>query len=114
MTDGTPIYAGARIVGSVAGDTFHKRVKGSIHQLRRPRGWALDAQSLTDAEAAGATKVAIHDLETGATYEASIDHIRRDGFVISRGFGRQIALPLERWSVTRLGDPVQLSLFEVA
>jgi hypothetical protein len=104
-------------VGHVEGAVFRKTVRGSVHMLRRPPAWALDLQSLADAEAAGATAVEIHDRETGLTYWATIASIRRYGFPLNRGHGAQVGLVLERWQVRRRGEPVaeQLSLFrEVA
>ena len=116
-TDGAPrqpvpIRVAGRVVGVVDGDTFTKRVRGSIHQLRTPRAWCLDLRSLDDAEAAGAVRVEIHDVESGCVYRADIALIRRRGFRVSRGFGVQVALPLELWAVTRPGQPAarQLSL----
>lgn len=110
-----PIFAQGKAVGVVRGATFVKRVRASIHQLRKPPAWALDAQSLADAERAGAVRVQICDSENDTTYTASIADIRRRGFTVNRGYGLQIALPLELWAVTRPGEPVarQLALLGV-
>ncbi len=80
--------------------------------LRKPRAWALDCQSLDDAEALGARQVEVHDTESGLTYRASVALIRARGFQFDRGFGRQIALPLDQWNMERPGAPkaVQLGL----
>ena len=88
-------------------------MKASRHMLRKPRAWALDIQSLVDAEALGAHTVAIEDIETAQTYSAPMSLIRRFGFVFDRGHGRQIGLPLEQWAVTGGEVPLQLSLLEV-
>jgi len=102
-TDGIPIRAGGQIVGRVTGDRFIKRLKGSRHMLREPRGWALDADSLSDAERFGAREVAIIDVETDITYSATVERIRAKGFKFDRGFGLQIALPLRHWAVEQPG-----------
>lgn len=109
----TAIFAAGKIVGFVKDGVFHKSVRASRHMLRRPLAWALDLQSLKDAEAAGARRVALHDRESGRVYEAAISLIRQRGFVFNRGHGQQIGLPLAHWHVVRAGVR-QLTLFEVA
>ena len=110
---GTQIYAQGRVVGYVRDGTLYKSVRSSVHMLRRPLAWALDTQSLLDAESAGARFVELHDRDTGKQYRASIDTIRRRGFVFDRGHGRQIGLALDLWTVHRPGEPTteQLSLW---
>jgi len=93
------IRAGAKVVGHVEGERFVKKVSASKHQLRSPRGWALDVQSLQDAEKAGAKTVELRDTETGNTYAASIALIRAKGIRLNRGWGEQIACPLTMWQV---------------
>jgi len=78
--------------------------------LRQPKGWALDCQSLEDAEAKGARKVEIEDTESGLTYSASVALIRSKGVAIDRKFGFQIALPLHYWTVNETGGIRQLEL----
>ena len=114
--DDRSVHARGKVVGRVSGGVFRKRVRGSRHMLRNPRAWALDTQSLLDAERLGARVVAITDTETGRTFSASVALIRWRGFTFDRGHGRQIALPLGFWTVTARGQgvPVQLSLLEVA
>ena len=112
---GVPIRVGGKIVGEVRNGFFAKRVRASQHMLRIPKAWALDVQSVADAEAAGAMTVRITDIETKRSYEASITLLRSDkAFVFDRGFGRQLALPLEHWRVEDPTGPRQLRLLEVA
>lgn len=105
----TPIYAAGRIVGYVAGATFFKRVFGSKHFLRRPRAIALDVQSIYDAQDAGATMAEITDGETGRVYRVALDVMLRDGFHFNRGWGAQVALPVDDFDRPDLGE--QLDLF---
>jgi hypothetical protein len=100
----TPIHAGNRVIGKVSGNTFYKHIRGSVHILRTPRAIALDVGSLEQAERAGAVNVQVTDTETGTAYRSSIEHIRRAGFDLDRGFGSQIALPIEGWATIRRGD----------
>jgi hypothetical protein len=113
MSNYTLIHAGSKVVGKVVGETFQKTIHGSKHFLRTPPAIALDFQSLIEAEKAGARKIQIFDLESQKTYHASIEHIRRVGFELNRGFGKQLALSLDEWIVTRVGGLYgeQLNLF---
>ena len=92
------------IVGKVRGNIFHKTVYASRHFLRTPPAIALDIGSLDQAERGGAIGVHVLDLESGTIYKASIAHIRRVGFEIDQGFGRQIALALKGWTISRCGE----------
>lgn len=108
--DGIPIRAGGQVVGRVIGDRFVKRVRGSIHRLTTPPGWALDSQSLSDAVGLGASVVEIVDVETDTIYAAPIERILSKGFRFNRGHGCQICLSLQSWTTHRPGQPQQLSL----
>ena len=102
-TNSTPIRAGTKVIGHVEGDKFIKRVRGSKHMLRQPRGWALDILSLGDAERMGARTVEIEDTESGLTYSTSIALVWSKGLRLNRGFGDQIALPLHLFTMSEAG-----------
>lgn len=110
--------------GRVSGDTWHKRVKGSVHQRRTPPSWCVDTADLDAAEALGVRLVDIHDLETFWHYYATPATIRRLGFVFDLKHGEQVGLSLEHWRGTAAdalalapkpeppaSGPVQLGLF---
>lgn len=107
----TQIWVGKQVVGEVRGRVFRKTVRSSNGMLRKPRGWALDVQSLHDAEAAGARLVELYDREMGLTYRAAIAKIWSDGFQFDRGYGRQIGLTLDGWQVEVPGQANQMQLF---
>lgn len=111
-----PIFrSDGKVIGTVEGQTFRKVVR-SIHQLRTPPAWALSIFSIDQAERSGASRVEIFNLDTKTCYRASIELIRRDGFPIERGgYEPQIALPLDKWQISRPGAPwiTQAALFEV-
>ena len=108
----TAIYSNSgKKIGRVQGDIFYKSIHGSKHMLRTPPGLAVDLQALLDAEQAGADRIVITDTETGTQYRADISRLKKRGFTFDRGFGRQIALPLDAWITERRGAPVQLALF---
>jgi hypothetical protein len=95
---------GDKPVARLCGRTLCKVVKGSVHQLRKPPAWAIDAAVLEQARRDGALVVEVLDTETGVTYWAAISAFRRWGFDVDRGCGRQIALPLARWQLERGDD----------
>lgn len=87
--------------GRVERDVWTKSVRGSVHMLKVPRGWALDVADLDGAEALGAWLVHLHDLEQLVNHWATIATIRARGFAFDRGHGRQVGLGLEHWRPTR-------------
>jgi endonuclease YncB( thermonuclease family) len=102
MSNGDLIHVKNKVVGLINGDTFHKRVKASKHFLKRPPAICFDVSTIEDAEAKGAEHVCVTDRETWKVYHARIDTVKDKGFTMNRGFGEQIALPLNRWSPTRV------------
>jgi hypothetical protein len=92
---------GNKPVASLCGRVLQKRVRGSVHMLRRPPAWAIDAAIFERARKDGALVVEVYDVETGKTYWAAISAFKRWGIEIDRGHGRQVALPLGRWQVER-------------
>ena len=97
-----PIYlrGTTKPVGRVDGIWFIKSVRASVHFLRVPmHALAFDVSTLEDAAAAGATAVAVTDLETGRVYRQRIATILQHGFEVRRGFGRQVALPLASYGI---------------
>lgn len=108
--DSTTIRVNGKIVGEVRDNKFSKRLRASKHMLREPKGWAVDVQSLGDAERLGAFEVQIEDVESGAVYTASIERMLTKGFRFDRGHGSQVCLPLKYWTAERPGEPQQLTL----
>ena len=108
-----PVYAGGKAVGHVKGDVFYKSIHGSKHILKRPPSIAISCDALNQAETAGALKIVITDQETGTQYHCTIAHLRRAGFELDRGFGQQLALPLDGWIRTSKGEGLlsQLPMF---
>jgi hypothetical protein len=113
--------------GELHGDVYSKTVSGSIHRLKRPPAWAVDARDLVEAERRGAVRIEICDLETQITYTATIEQFRARALPVNRGYGPQLALELRDWTYTaplktggvlavKVSDPRprprQISLFE--
>lgn len=97
-------------VASLCGHVLRKRVRASIHQLRRPPSWAVDLEILRKAMADGARMVEIEDTETGRVFVADIRLFDLYGFTFNRGFGVQVGLPLTYWRVEAV-DARQPTLF---
>ena len=112
--------------GHLSGDVWVKTVKGSEHRLQVPPGWAVDVADFKTALSRGARLLCIRDLEAGRAYWARLDTIAAHGFVLQRGFGEQLGLPLAHWMPDRDGTeahtvtepastpteaPLQLGLF---
>jgi hypothetical protein len=92
------IHLGKRVVGKVKGDVFIKSVKASKHFLHFPPAIAFDVDSLRQAGEAGEHSVRVIDTESRRVYLSPISTIWAKGIEVDRGYGRQIALPLEFWS----------------
>lgn len=68
------------------------------HKLKKPPGWALDRKHLEVAQQLGVSHIRLVMVD-GTTYETSLDNFVAYSFAVSRGFGDQAALTLDRWSV---------------
>lgn len=97
----------------MAGGVFCKTVSARRHFLRTPPAICLGAQSLQDAEAAGAQRVDILDTDTGRTYRASIATCRRYGRPLDRGHGAQLAIPLGQWALDDPASPYRQLAFDM-
>jgi len=101
-----------QVVASLEGRTLRKRVRGSLHQLRRPPAWCVDVAIFVQARKDGATQVEVLDVETRRIYRAAVDAFDRFGFRFNRGHGDQVGLALCYWQV-ETQDTRQMLLFEV-
>jgi hypothetical protein len=79
-----------------------KKVRGSVHMLKRPESWAVDAADLADAIDHGIATIAIVDTETQKRYTVTAWLFDQKGIRINRGHGDQVALPLRYWQVEEL------------
>jgi len=95
--------ASGQPVASLSGRTLRKRVRGSLHQLRQPPAWAIDMQILEAARRDGAEFVEVADVESRKVYKAPILAFFLHGIHINRGFGQQIALPINFWRIETPG-----------
>lgn len=93
--------------------TLSRRAHSTKHFLRRPAAIALDADSY-DQHRAQFDLVEVYDLDTQRTYRISARDFDAYRFVVDRGYGRQYAVCLNRWTVIDPhAKPEQLTLLEV-
>lgn len=98
-------------VATLEGQILRKRVRASVHMLRRPPGWAIDRSILEAARRDGAVAIEVFDIETRKVFTAPINAFEKHGVHFNRGFGDQVALPLQYWRVEVFGLR-QLALWE--
>ena len=92
-----------RVVAVLQGHVLRKRAVGSMHMLRQPPAWAVDAEILEAAKRDGATQVEVVDVESHKTYRAPLDAFFVHGFRFNRGHGDQMGLALCYWRVEAAG-----------
>lgn len=88
-----------KVVGVVSGGVFRRHCK-SRGFLRVPPGIAFLRDNLVEAQSLGASRVEVKDDESGVVYAAEIGDVLAHGFKVERGFGLQVALPLDKFTVT--------------
>ncbi len=96
-----------QIGGVIFGDVLRKTIQ-TRHLLRKPPAIAIDVEVLATAEQRGVLHCEVQDTESGVTYDAPLADFWTFGFLLDRGFGKQQALPLQRWRKTIPGTPAQL------
>lgn len=99
------IYAQGKVVGSVEDGILRKRVNSKIHFLKIPPAIALDAAMLQEAVELGASEIEIYDRDSDVVFSSSVDFFRENSFPVNRGFGEQLAMPIERWRAISSQQP---------
>lgn len=69
-----------------------------MHQLQRPPAWATDEAHLALMRDYGARGLRLHTVD-GVVWTARLEAFEEFGIPLSRGYGRQVALPLRHWEV---------------
>lgn len=93
------IYLNGKAVGYVRRGVFRKTVNSSRHFLRTPPAICYDRSTLSDAEAAGATRLEVRDADTNFSYSAPLAVFWAHCFPVLRGHGDQVGMHLDYWSV---------------
>lgn len=101
---------GGRSAGRVIAGTLRKSISASRHLLKKPPAIAFDVSVLEDAARLGAVRVEVRDTESGTVYRAELADFWQYALRLNRGFGKQLALPLNRWRVRGTTPDGQLPL----
>ena len=105
-----PVRVGNRVVGHIEDGVFHKKVKGSRHQLKVPPAWCISSEAFDEYILPDCSQIVIEDQESGMTYRVSTAAFQRHCFRIERGaFEPQLGLTMRHWSVERPGEARQLT-----
>ena len=99
-----------KAVGSVIGKKFIKKLDSRKHFLKVPPAIAFDVSSINKAERYGATILSVFDTHKKVFYTAQIKSLQENGMNINRGFGSQIALPLQFWKKESGDEQNQMEL----
>jgi hypothetical protein len=91
-----------KVVATFSNGTVYKRVSGKEHQLQSPPAWTYDIVVLEQADKFGADLLVIDDNDNDFRYSISVESFRRNGFLLDRGHGLQMACTIHRWRVDRV------------
>lgn len=75
---------------------FLKRVEPK-HILRQPPAIAIQGSVILKLKGMECRRIRV-EVSDGRIYEVSFADFIKHGFVFDRGFGKQVALPLDKWS----------------
>jgi hypothetical protein len=105
-----PVRVGTRIVGYIEDGVFHKKVKGSRHQLKVPPAWCISSEAFDDCILPSCDQIVVEDQESGITYRVSTVVFQRHCFRVERGnFEPQLGLAMRHWTIERPGEAEQLA-----
>ena len=100
-----------RVIGSIEGNRFIKRVKASLHQLRNPKAWCISKEPFIEQILPSTEYIVIEDEESGKEYTCSTELFAKNSFEICRGnFEPQLACPTSFFQTKGNGNE-QLSLW---
>jgi len=101
--------------GKICGDVWRKRVRASVHLLRKPKpAWAVDVDDLDAARRCGATSIEIVDTESGDVYRCEVSRFLAYASRFNRGAGDQAALPLGFWRKSAAAEPQEATQLRMA
>ena len=93
---------------------FVKKLDSRKHFLKVPPAIAFDKSSINKAERYGAKMLSVYDTYKKVFYTAKIKSLRENGMNINRGFGNQIALPLQFWKKESVDEQKQMELLSAS
>lgn len=92
-----------KTAGFIKGKVFFKKVKASIHQLRTPAGYAIDAKIYDSLYNLGIEQIRLYETEQGVVYASTLNNFQIHRVPIERHtYGKQWVLALKFWTQERL------------
>lgn len=90
-----------RIIGNVENGVFTKRVRSTIHMLRKPRAWAIDCKTYLGQVRPNAHTLRVEDRDTGTVYEVDVKVFDQYRGILTRDYAAQYFLTLRHWAIRR-------------
>lgn len=83
------------------GVTLFKRCSKSKHFMRIPEAISFDEKTLNEAIEEGIKYLQIFEREEKMYYSTTVEQFKKKNIFVDRGHGRQLALPLNYWVVSK-------------
>jgi hypothetical protein len=93
-----------KMIGNLDVGVFTKRVRGSIHRVRTPPGWAIDQRAYDENLVGNCGTIVVEDVEARLRYTVSFRTFDEKKVRMNRGYGDQYLLPLHYWQVTNIAQ----------
>jgi hypothetical protein len=89
-----------KLIGTLDAGVFTKKVRGSIHRVRTPPGWAIDKLAYDEHLVGKCHTIVIVDTEAHLRYTVSFAKFDEKKILMNRGYGAQYLLVLLYWQVS--------------
>lgn len=106
---GKQIIVNKKKVGKVLDAVLYKEIHGEKHIMRTPHAIFFDVSSLREAESYGAKLIHITDKDNGDIYTASLSDVWQYAIYQDKGYGKQVGLAVNKWTVTHSGGGSTMS-----
>lgn len=83
------------------GVTLFKRCSKSKHFMRIPEAISFDEKTLNEAVEEGIKYLQIFEREEKMYYSTTVEQFKKKNIFVDRGHGRQLALPLNYWTISK-------------
>ncbi|SRR5258708_25785751 len=93
-----------KVIGTLNGSVFTKKVKASVHLLYKRDAWGIDLIAF-EKHLKYDKIIKIIDLESNKTYEATSQTFEEHGFTENLGHGEQIFLERKWFSTANPNQP---------
>lgn len=95
--EGTPVLMdGNKMIGSIFNKKYIKQIRKK-HLMTTPPAIAIDKDVFARNIQRDCLSIFIIELDEQVIYSTSVDNFILHSFYLNRGFGGQLALPMEYW-----------------